>query len=157
MKIEHWQSQAHHPDEELNYRNLLGACLGGHGQPGHLQHCDSRKGDRALRWNPGLPEHRIETRLRYENDGSVHSDDERFNAELNEVLNLNLPILKNNRAGALRGILEWWDSERARLRGPVPRRRIERVRDRHTESGGHLPPYCHVAVWWLSQKLERMP
>ena len=44
MKIEHWQCQAHHPAEQLNYRNLLGACLGGRGQPGHLQHCDTRRG-----------------------------------------------------------------------------------------------------------------
>ena len=42
MKIEHWRCQANHPDKQLNYRNLLGACLGGHGQPAHLQHCDTQ-------------------------------------------------------------------------------------------------------------------
>ena len=26
MKIEHWKCRADHPDEQLNYRNLLGAC-----------------------------------------------------------------------------------------------------------------------------------
>src|SRR5262245_3620021 len=44
MKIEHWRSQAHYPDEQLNYQNLLGACLGGgEGKPSHFQHCDTRK------------------------------------------------------------------------------------------------------------------
>jgi len=52
MKIEHWRCQSCYPDEQLNYRNLLGACLGGNGQPPHLQHCDTRKGviDAILNW-----------------------------------------------------------------------------------------------------------
>jgi uncharacterized protein (TIGR02646 family) len=33
MKIEHWRSQSRFPGEQLSYRNLLGACLGGDGQP----------------------------------------------------------------------------------------------------------------------------
>ena len=48
MKIEHWQCQRRHSAEQLNYRNLLGACLGGDGQPRHLQHCDTSKGDHDL-------------------------------------------------------------------------------------------------------------
>jgi len=51
MKIEHWRCQARYPGEQLNYRNLLGACPGGQGLPAHLQHCDTRKGDRDLQWN----------------------------------------------------------------------------------------------------------
>ena len=54
MKIEHWRCQAHYLDEQLNYRNLLGVCLGGDGQPTRRQHCDTRKGDRDLRWNPPI-------------------------------------------------------------------------------------------------------
>ena len=78
MKIEHWQCQARYPAEQLNYRNLLGACLGGDGQPPHLQHCDTRKGDRDLQWNPADPAHHIETRVRYELDGTIRSDDAVF-------------------------------------------------------------------------------
>ena len=48
MKIEHWRCQKHYRGEQLKYRNLLGACLGGHGQPARLQHCDTRKGDSDL-------------------------------------------------------------------------------------------------------------
>ena len=29
IKIEHWQCQANFPEVQLNYRNLLGTCLGG--------------------------------------------------------------------------------------------------------------------------------
>jgi hypothetical protein len=62
MKIEHWQCRSRYDDQQLNYRNLLGACLGGHGQPLHLQHCDTRKGDSDLQWNPADAAHHIETR-----------------------------------------------------------------------------------------------
>ena len=63
------------PDEQLNYLNLLGACLGGNGQPPHLQHCDTRKGGSDIQWNPADAAHHIDTRVRYEVDGSIHADD----------------------------------------------------------------------------------
>jgi hypothetical protein len=156
MKIEHWRSQSRSPGEQLNYRNLLGACLGGRGQPWDSQYCDTRKGDRDLRWNPADPAHHIEARVRYEIDGSVKSDDAEFDAQLNVVLNLNLPLLKNNRKGVLTAISEWWKREKEKTHGPVPRARLERERDRYIAGGGHLAPYCQVAVWWLAQRLMRM-
>lgn len=96
MKIEHWRCQTRYPGRQLNYKNLLGACLGGHGKPSHLQHCDTRKGDLDLRWNPADPAHHIETRVKYELDGTIRSIDPRFNSELETVLNLNTPKIKNN-------------------------------------------------------------
>lgn len=156
MKIEHWQSQAQHPAEQLNYQNLLGACLGGHGQPGHLQHCDARKGDRVLQWNPANPLHHIETRIGYEINGKIRAFDPVFDVQINDVLNLNLPLLINNRAGVLTGILEWWKNEKARTGAPVSRARFERERDRHIEGVGSLSPYCRVVAWWLDQRLVNM-
>lgn len=151
MKIEHWRCQSRYPAEQLNYRNLLGACLGGHGQPEHLQHCDTRKGDGDLRWNPANLGQRIETRVRYEMDGSIRANDAVFDSQLNEVLNLNLPLIRNNRKGVLTGVLEWWRTERR-----VPRARLEREINARTISAGNLTPYCQVAVWWLEQRLTRM-
>ena len=106
MKIEHWRCQARHAGEQLNYRNLLGACLGGQGQPARLQHCDTRKDDRDLQWNPADPADHIETRVRYEADGGIRSDDAGFDSELADVLNLNLQWLKNNRKGVRDAILD---------------------------------------------------
>jgi uncharacterized protein (TIGR02646 family) len=152
MKIEHWRCEAHHPAEQLNYQNLLGACLGGHGQPGHLQHCDTKKGDRDLRWNPADPADHIETRVRYELDGTIRADDAVFDDHLNDVLNLNLAHIKNNRRGVLTALLEWWRAKRS-----VPRARIEREIDERTNAVGDLRPYCQVALWWLREKVARMP
>jgi uncharacterized protein (TIGR02646 family) len=156
MKVEHWLCQRRHPAEQLNYRNLLGACLGGQGQPSSLQHCDTRKGDRDLQWNPAEPAHHIETRLRYETDGSIRSDDPVFDVQLEKVLNLNIQFLKNNRKAIWDAITQWWRLERARLRGPVPRTRFQDERDRQGAGNGQLKPYSQVAVWWLDQRLARM-
>lgn len=159
MKIEHWQCRRHHRDRELDYHNLLAACPGhlggGGGHPARLQHCDTKKGDRDLEYNPADPSHRIETRIRYEPDGSICSCEEAFNNQLNEVLNLNLPLLKRNRASVLDAVLGWWRREKTRTRGPVSRDRIIRKRDRYATLDGPLTPYCQVAVWWLNQKLDK--
>lgn len=156
MKIEHWRSQARYSAEQLNYRNLLGACLGGDDQPPHLQHCDTRKGDRDFKWNPADPVHHIETRIRYEADGSIRASEADFDGQLDNVLNLNLLELRNHRKGVLDALLDWWRIEKARLGGPVPRDRIVRKRTRHVAGNGELTPYCQIALWWLEQKLARM-
>jgi uncharacterized protein (TIGR02646 family) len=155
MKIEHWRCQSRFPGERLSYRNLLGACLGGDGQPLALQHCDTRKGDRDLQRNPADPDHHIETQFYYEPDGSIRAGDAGFDAELEDVLNLNLPQLRNNRKGVLDAVLGWWKHEKAH--GPVPRARFERQRDRRVAGAGELEPFSQVAIWWLEQRLARMP
>lgn len=155
MKIEHWRSQSRYPNDQLVYQNLLGACDGGEEQPFDLQHCDTRKGDRDLKWNPADSAHHIETRIRYELDGSIHSDEAYFDRQLNDVLNLNLSVLKNNRKGALNGVLDWWKHEKVRLGGPVSRNRLDRKRAEYVAGGRELGPYCQVVLWWLERRLAR--
>jgi uncharacterized protein (TIGR02646 family) len=156
MKIEHWRCQSSYPAAQLIYRNLLGACLGGQGQSAKLQHCDTRKGNSVILWNPANPAHHVETRVRYEADGSIRSDEAAFNAELETVLNLNLPLLKNNRRSILDAVLGWWRHEKGRIGGAVPRATFERERARRTDGAGDLEPFCQVAVWWLDQRLAGM-
>lgn len=156
MKIEHWQCQSRFPDEQLKYRNLLGACLGGIGQPLRLQHCDTRKGDSDFMYNPAEAAHHIQTRVKYEMDGSIHSNDAEFNGQLDQVLNLNHPLLKSNRRGSLDAVLDWWSREKDRIGGSVPRQLIVKKRDEHVSGTGQIAAYCPVAVWWLEQKLAGM-
>ena len=155
MKIEHWKCQENYSLKQLEYRNLLGACLGGHGQSAEKQHCDTKKGNSELTFNPADPGHRIETRIRYEPDGSIHSNDVDFDNELNDVLHLNLPVLRNNRKNILYGLLEWWKYEKAKRHSHVPSNRLIQKQDKYIAGDGELSPYCQVAVWWLQQKLER--
>ena len=155
MKIEHWRCQERHEEEQLNYRNLLGACLGGEGQPPLKQHCDTRKGSRDLLWNPAERDHMIEARVGYGADGSIQSTNATFDNQLNQILNLNLDWLQEHRRMVIHAIGEWWRRERRKHQGPVPRERIERMKDKYAAAYGEPTPYCQVAVWWLCRKLEQ--
>ena len=152
MKIEHWRSRSRYPGKQLDYRNLLGACLGGEGQAPEGQHCDTRKGDADLRWNPADPAHAIEKRICYGANGVIESKDEVFDGQLNDTLNLNLAFLRNNRKAVLDSVLHWWRQQRK----PAPKSQLERQRDKYAGGVGSLAPYRQVAVWWLQRKLERM-
>ena len=156
MKVEHWKCQSRFPGKQLDFRNLLGTCQGGEGQPRSRQHCDTRKGDSDLRWNPANKSHAIEARIYYDSDGGIRSIDADFDVQLKDVLNLNLPVLKTSRKRIRERVLHWWKLEKRRLRGPVPRDRFERVREGHVGGTGELEPFCQVAVWWIDQRLKRM-
>jgi len=152
MKIEHWHSQDGYPTEQLDYTNLLGACLGNEGQPGKQQHCDTRKGDRDLSRNPANPMHHVEELIQFEAGGRIVSNDPAFNAELNDVLNLNEAFLMNNR----KAMLEAFKATLVK-RGNLPRPTLERwVREWSGESHtGQLQPFCQVVVYWLRKRLAR--
>ena len=155
MKVEHWRCQSRFSGEQLDYGNLLGACRGGEGQHRSRQHCDTRKGDSDLRWNPADQSHQIEALIYYEADGAIRSSDAVFDGQLEDVLNLNLALLKTSRRRIRERILDWWQMEKRRLRGPVPRERFVKERERRIGGAGDLEPYCQVSVWWLDQRLKR--
>jgi uncharacterized protein (TIGR02646 family) len=147
MKVEHWQCQAAYPQLQLTYGNLLGACLGGEGQPSTDQYCDTKKANGDLKWNPSNVAHAIESRLRYLADGTVESFDPEFNNQLNTVLGLNLAYLKNSRKAVLDSVLVWW---RNTLNA---RQKIQPQIDRRLGHFGDLEPYSPIAVWFLRQKV----
>lgn len=152
MKIAHCRSQHNHHDEQLVYANLLGACLGNEGQRRKVQHCDTRQGDADLSRNPADPAHNIEDFIRFQGDGRITSNDPVFERELNDVLNLNLPFLRNNRKGVLDAFKEILNK-----RSALSRATIEKwLRDWNGESHtGDLRPYCQVVIFWLRKRLAR--
>ena len=104
---------------------------------------------------PRYPADHIEDRVRYKLDGSIHADDEDLDRQLNEVLNLNLKVLKNNRKVTYDAVLQWWVELKKRNHGRVPRERVQRKLAKYEEKVGELDPYVQVAVWLLRQKLAR--
>ncbi len=152
MKIEHWHCQDHYPAEQLDYSNLLGACLGSEGQYRNRQHCDTRKGNERFSRNPANPAHQIERYVRFEADGTILSNDQAFNDELNDVLNLNAPFLKNNRKATLEAF-----KATLQKRVNLPRTTLERwLREWNGEShADDLRPFCQVIVYWLRKRLAR--
>jgi uncharacterized protein (TIGR02646 family) len=151
MKIEHWHCQTNYPGEQLDYGNLLGACLGGHGEPPHLQHCDTKKGDSDLARNPATAAHNIEEFIAFLPDGTIESSDPVLNDQLTPVLNLNLSILKRNRKAAFDLFIDSLAG-----RGTLSKRELENeIALWSSANGGRLKEYCQVVLYWLRKRLAR--
>ena len=148
LKIEHWQCIANYPQNQLIYQNLLAACKGGEGLSPKSQHCDTRKADRDLLFNPANPNHHDKLRITYGKNGEIQSDDKEFDRQLNEILNLNLPLMMQNRRRVLRGVMKRWKNDH-----PVSRKRLEKEISSRLHSSERLEPYVEVAIWWLKKKL----
>ena len=114
--------------------------------PRQHQHCDTRKGNDALRWNPADRQRRVEGRIGYGIDGTIRSNDPLFDAQLNEVLNLNLARIKRNREASLHAVAQWY------TRTQPDRQRVEREIDRRLVPP-IMAPYVPVVIWWLERKL----
>ncbi len=153
MKIEHWQAQSQdkYPARQLDYTNLLGACLGGEKRgrksDPKTHHCDTRKRDDDFCINPSAPNSNIESRFRYLRDGTIESDDEQLNQEINTILNLNYSLLKSNRAGVL-----------IALKKAFGKRQLRRADLQKLLADWKTPPlkpYCQVAISYLHKKLSQ--
>lgn len=152
MKIEHWQSQENYSMRQLDYDNLLGACMGGQGKPRKFQHCDTRKGIQDLSLNPADPAQDVERLIHYLSDGTIHSSNPKFDKEINEILNLNTALLKANRKAVLDGFLgskpkqgDWKNSSLAKW-----------LAEWNGDSGNDvLDPHCQVVVYWLRKRLKQ--
>ena len=152
MKIEHWHCKDRYPSEQLVYANLLGVCLGGEGRPKIGQHCDTYKRNDDFCRNPAHPAHDVEGVIRYLGDGRIKANDKIFDHEINEVLNLNHPLLVNNRKAVLKGFQE----SLARM-GNLGATSIQRkISEWSQPAGGNLEPFCMVVVYWLRKKLARV-
>jgi len=150
MKIAHWHSQTLHDDEQLVYLNLLGACMGN--EKNLPSHCDTSQGDRDIRYNPADPAHHIETRIKYLSDGTVHSDETEFQAELENVLNLNAKFM----IGRRRDVLEDFQ-ESLGQRTLMDENWEELLSDWNGNAhSGELRPYCQIVVDYIRKKLHRL-
>lgn len=148
MKIEHWQCRDNFSKRQLDYGNLLGACLGGEGCPASQQHCDTRKGKKELLFCPADPTHKIEERINFLGDGRIKSSDTEFDRELNEVLNLNWErIVKNRKA-----VLKAFQQRIATGKKLDPKKELPKW---DGSQGMELPEYSKVVVYYLNKKLRR--
>ena len=145
MKIEHWRCIAHYPQSQLIYQNLLAACKGGEGKPYRKQHCDTRKADQDLQFNPADSDHHDKLRITYRSNGKIQSDDPKFDRQLNEILNLNYYHIEINRKEVYDGVRNWVKD------GPISRKRLEKQINRLLHTRDKLKPYIQVEIWWLKK------
>lgn len=157
-KIEHFKCQDRFPDEELNYNNMLLSCSGNQGLPELLQTCDTFKGNKDLSFNPANRDRNIEQLIKYKANGEIYSSDNTLNDELEEVLNLNVKTLKDNRR-----ILYEEVQNRIRLEGKkqdgkaLKKRFLEKEKEKLlTLKSGKYREYCMVGVHVIDKKLKKL-
>jgi len=155
MKVEHWHSRKKYPAQQFSYANLLGCCCGNEGQPDTNAHCDTKKRDADLLYNPAEPGHHPRLKIRYELSGTIKSEDTLFDRQLNEILNLNYSRLKENRKAVWSSVTKTL----AAIPGKVSRADIEGLLSKwqQKKAEGKLPEYCGVAQYYLKKKLKRTP
>jgi uncharacterized protein (TIGR02646 family) len=155
MKVEHFHPRSTHPEEQLRYRNLLGACLGGAGSRRAAQHCDAARGNALLHVDPADPIRNCTPLFRYLANGEIDSVDAGAKADI-EILNLNVEKLRLNRKAVLDGLREW--SERRRSRGRALTKgelHSKSASWRQMDRDGMARPMCEVALYWLARRACR--
>lgn len=151
-KIEHYVPR--NDSNEMKYKNLLAVCYGGEGSSDKQQTCDTHKKQKVLTINPQIQKD-IET-IYYKHDGSIVSNDKKYNEEINNILNLNVQVLKDKRKhawDAVKNILIKKCKEKAFKKGD-----LERIYRKYLEkdgSGRHIP-YCGIVLWNIKRKIVKL-
>lgn len=159
MKIEHYQCQDDFQNLQLTYYNLLGACMGNEGKPKKLQTCDTKKGNLPLTINPVSSSPNCEILFKYAADGEISSiaNDVEINRQINDVLNLNMQTLKDNRKQIY---LEVQRKVEAESRQHITKslkikyftqernKWLNKIDRKHKE-------FCMVAVYYLTKKIKQ--
>jgi len=153
MKIEHWQPQTKYISRQLDYKNLLGACMGNQGARPQNQHCDTRKGDSEITINPIEGDKNCENLIKYRPDGKIYSDDLSINNDLNETLNLNLVFLKKNRKDALDIVIRKLDEKFSNKTWAKITVQKELDKLNTKDENGFYDVYCQFIVSYLKSKL----
>lgn len=146
-KIEHLRSREHHPNLQMDYSNMVICCPGR--MVGNI-HCDASKEEKDIQCSP-LSQAAMST-IQYSNDGTIKSTNVVYDAEINDVLNLNVGVLKDNRKSV-------WESVRDRIQreGNWHMSYVRRVLDeyRSFDADGRKKPYCGIVIYKLTKKLRQ--
>ncbi|MCD8154626.1 MAG: TIGR02646 family protein [Clostridiales bacterium] len=155
MKIEHWFPEAELDEPgRLEYSNMLGCCEG-HVEGGRHNDdtCDTHKRSDHITL---IPTNRVHIdQIKYKQlSGEIYSEDEAFNKDLNETLNLNCSkqFLKENRRAALNAV----KNKICRMsQGTVSRRQLEKLlmQYRKADENGMKEEYAGIVIWYLKKKL----
>jgi len=150
MKIEHWEPR--NSENEMQWNNLLGVCLGNQGFGSNLQHCDTKKGNLSIQISPlniGLL-----NQIKYRSNGEIYSLNDHLNKDLNETLNLNIPKLVDIRKSILTSV-------RTTIRNKFGTKKTTKAfldkekRKWEEKADGKFNPFCDVAVFYLNNKLRQ--
>ena len=140
MKVEHFKPRSRYPRLKFSYKNLLACCLG---KTQEESHCDTSKGNAEISLSPLSPSC-VDT-LSYESGtGKIKSSNPYYDRELDRILHLNTPIIKQNRLKVLQGAIQ-----ALRIR-----KQLEKEWN-PVDKEGKRKPYCGIVIYFLEKKLKK--
>jgi uncharacterized protein (TIGR02646 family) len=152
MKIEHVKSQSQHTQNGLKYSNLLACCTGGEGKKEDFQHCDTKKGDKEISFNPADNDVNVEHFIKFDSSGKIYSDKEQVDNELNKVLNLNLASLVSARKDAYHRFIEVLKLKLSK-EGTYSKEQIfQLIRELENPCNGKMKPFVSFIISRLRRK-----
>ena len=149
MKVEHWKPRKTYPDLILDYSNLMAACEGNFfGE----QHCDTLKGPDELVINPTDKKNNVESLHHYSWSTGAIEVDQPYQKDVYETLNLNHPILRENRKEALNALLQVLANNKKYTETEF-NKHLTTFKERKTDGSFH--PHCMILIKLLEKKLRQ--
>ena len=158
MRVEHWLPQHANPHKNstLNYKNLLGCCDGNarDGNTNSEHTCDVKKANDIIKYSPANPSHAINSKINYLSSGLISSSDEDFKSQLNNILNLNIQMIVDNRTAALDNIKYRLNSLSGATRTKVEINKLLTWATKKNKKNKHIVFYGAV-INYLEKRLKR--
>lgn len=147
-RIEHFKSQEHNRKYQIQYKNLFVACNNSDGKPPQEQHCDVKKADKELQ-KINLTSLSFISKINYKPDCTIYSNDIDIDADINNILNLNLEIIRLSRLQALNNLIQ-------RI-SPWNKTNLDRFIEKYSNknSDGKYAEFSEMLVWKLKKRVRQ--
>lgn len=159
LKIEHFCCQADNNQLQLTYSNLFASCTGNEGQPKIKQTCDTKKGNSVLTINLISNHPNCESLFKFNADGEISLliENDEIKKQINDVLNLNMQTLKDNRREIYLEVQKKVENESRKLGSKqLKLNYFEKEKKKWlNRSENKFKPFCMVAIYYLNKKIRQ--
>lgn len=149
-RIDHILCRTKHDELKLVYQNMVICC------PGAIDndfHCDKLKGEDDITFNL-FHDSFISTISYKTKDGKMKSSNTEFNSEIDNLLNLNHPLLRKNRQQTLFGAIQFLNRKKKAWRKSEVQKLLASWNNK--DKDGQFKPYCGIITWYLNKKISQL-
>jgi len=163
IRIEHWTPQNYAENPNLGkklateYKNLLGVCTGyiHFDSEKSEAHCEKKRGNTPLFINPQDKNHIAQ--IKYDTNGRIFSENENFENDLHQTLNLNIDILKKNRIAKWEGVkigIEKLSQKQGKI--GILEKELKKWKNKSSKNGQEqFREYCQIVIYFLEKELKK--
>lgn len=150
-RIEHVRPQSLLTEEQaMDYNNMVICCPGAISSTADKScHCDRHKKETEISISP-FNQNQIDT-ITYKGDGTITSSDKNIEKDLNNTLNLNIPLLKANRKAVRDSLIMSFGKQQLKKGDFEKILKIYSSKDKE----GRRKEYCGVVISYINKKLRQ--